>query len=377
MAKSVVIPQDIIDTIIEAVGDDSPSLKNCAMVSSSFVLPTRKQLFSKLYLRSDDACQMLHQFLVENPVIQCFVKGITIGQNWNNSKLLNLNQTSLIGILRLPFCRLESFSLTGRMWYPSIWNDFSSELKDALSTIIRSSTLKTLRLCLIRNVPTMFFEGIHLTDLALSSLWLNDFDGKQSGLLIPAVAASEEVATTAAHTVVDWCTWHFFEPVRGTRFPTFVDLSLIWDVEGVTEPIFLPFMCRLRVLEIRIDPCSATMRDFGILSLLIRSLFISLTSPATLEHLKIDIVFKGSGYFDYYALFDEIRDAEVWSHLDSIITHPTGSRLQTVGVCITYSPRCDSKGVEPDETEVLEPFLDALPLLCEEGILYVQAILHE
>ena len=156
---------------------------------------------------------------------------------------------------------------------------------------------------------------------------------------------------------------------------SFIDLSLIWDVEGVTEPIFLPFMCRLRVLEIRIDPSSATMRDFGILSLLI--LCISLTSPATLEHLKIDIVFKGSGYFDYYALFDDIRDAEVWSHLDSIITHPTGSRLQTVGVCITYSPRCDSKGVEPDETEVLEPFLDALPLLCEEGILYVQAILHE
>lgn len=115
MAKSVVIPQDIIDTIIEAVGDDSPSLKNCAMVSSSFVLPTRKQLFSKLYLRSDDACQMLHQFLVENPVIQCFVKSITIGQNWNNSKQMNLNQTSLIGILRLPFCRLESFSLAGGM----------------------------------------------------------------------------------------------------------------------------------------------------------------------------------------------------------------------------------------------------------------------
>ena len=62
-------------------------------------------------------------------------------------------------------------------------------------------------------------------------------------------------------------------------------------MEGLTEPIFLPFMCRLRVLEIYrdIDPSSATMRDFNILSLLIRSLRISLTSPATLEHLKFDI----------------------------------------------------------------------------------------
>jgi hypothetical protein len=57
---------------------------------------------------------------------------------------LQSNRTSLIAILQLPFCRLESFSIN--RWYPLHWNDFSSELNDALSTIIHWSSLKTLYL---------------------------------------------------------------------------------------------------------------------------------------------------------------------------------------------------------------------------------------
>ena len=73
-----------------------------------------------------------------------------------------------------------------------------------------------------------------------------------------------------------------------------------------------------------------------------------------------------------YALFDDLRDADVWSHLDSIITHPAGSRLQRVDINIKYSFRYDNDE-EPDSTEILEPVLDALPLLREKGILFVEA----
>jgi hypothetical protein len=251
------------------------------------------------------------------------------------------------------------------------WNDFSSELKDALSTIISSSTLKTLHLDKVLNVPIMLFHGIHLTKLGLSSLSPNDFDGEQSRLLTPA--ALEGVATTASHTVIDQCVWKFYKPVHGTRFPISAYFSLIWDMEGPTEPIFLSFMCRLRVFEIHIHPSSATMSDFDILSFLMHSLRVSLTSPATLEHLNFDIVFAAnSNYFNYYALFDDLRDADVWSHLNSIVTHPTGSRLQRVDINIKYS-FCYDSDEEPDSIEILEPVLDALPLLREKGILFVEA----
>ena len=215
------ISQDIIYNIIEAVGDDKRLLKACALVSSSFLLPCRKHLFSKLYLSRDQTCQRLHQFLVENPVVQSFVRSIAIGFY----QLLNC--TSLIAILRLPFCCLESFSVIGNKmsaWAPLDWNDFSSELKDTLSTVIHSSTLKNLHLD-ITSVPNMLFLGINLTKLEFTDVRVsfNEFDGEQSRLLTSA--ASEVVL----HTVVDHCAWNYFDPltVYGTRFPTSAYSSLI------------------------------------------------------------------------------------------------------------------------------------------------------
>ena len=146
-------------------------------------------------------------------------------------------------------------------------------------------------------------------------------------------------------------------------------------MEGPTEPIFLPFMCRLRSLEIIIDSRSANMRDFAVLSLLMRSLSISLTSPATLERLKFNITFQGNdNQFDHYEFYKDLRAADVWSHLDSIITHPTGSRLQRVDINIQYTFYYDDDVTEPDNDEILEAVLDSLPLLREKGILFVEAI---
>jgi hypothetical protein len=145
-------------------------------------------------------------------------------------------------------------------------------------------------------------------------------------------------------------------------------------MEGPTEPIFLPFMCRLRYFEIDIDPGSAFMVDFDILSFLMRSLCVSLTSPATLEHLKFTICFCGNdNNFDHYGFYKDLCDADVWSHLDSIITHPTGSRLQRVDIDIDYSFHYNDDMLEPHNDEILEAVLDALPLLREKGILFVEA----
>ena len=96
-------------------------------------------------------------------------------------------------------------------------------------------------------------------------------------------------------------------------------------------------------------------------------------SPATLEHLELNICFH---YFTnrvdnpYYV---DLRDT--WRRLDSIITRSTGSRLQRVDIVIDYSFRYDDDGNEPDEDDVLEAVLDSLPLLRTKGILFVEAVL--
>src|SRR5260221_10295211 len=101
-------------------------------------------------------------------------------------------------------------------------------------------------------------------------------------------------------------------------------------------------MCRLRVFEINYVPLSACINDLNILSFLIRSLHLSLTSPPTLEHLKLRIKFERGRYvFNHDAFYDDLRDADFWRHLDSIVTHPSGSQLQRVDIDIEYSLRHD------------------------------------
>jgi hypothetical protein len=145
-------------------------------------------------------------------------------------------------------------------------------------------------------------------------------------------------------------------------------------------------MCRLRIFEIYAYLVDASMEEFDILSSVMDSLCMSLTSPATLEHLKFNICFHGNtkNDFDNHKFYEDLRN--VWSHLDSITTHPTGSRLQQVDININYTFRFedgydndsydDPDYVrEPDEGEVLKAVYDGLPLLHAKGILFVKATL--
>ena len=388
MAKSVEIPQDIIDSVIAAVGDDKRLLKQCALVSSSFLLPSRKQLFSRITLRNDKTCRGIHQLLVQNPVIQSFVRAITLTEyisDWDSGSPKWMNSTSLLAILRLPYGCLECFSINvspTNYWdaKPWDWNNFSGELKDALSNIIHSSNLKTLSLEGITRVPiTFFLHIVHLSTLELNSVSPKDFSYKNLSSLTRS--ASMGVAPMASHAVIDQCEWylkeyseHRSEYARGTRFHSSSCFSLIQDREGPTRSIFLPFVCRLRSFKIHVDLGSATMYDFDILSFLMGSLCISLTSPATLEHLEFNISFRrDNNDFDCYTFYENLLDADVWSHLDSITTHPIGSRLRRVDIQIDYDFGYNSDEL-PDENEVLKAVLDSLPLLRTRDILFVEAV---
>jgi hypothetical protein len=122
------IPQDIIDNVIAAVGDDNTHLlKRCTLVSSSFLLPSRKQLFSKVTLKNGQTCKEIHKFLVQYPVIQSFVRSISLKRLKRPKYAKWLNGTSLLAILRLPLCRLDCFSiaLERDFWMNWDWNSLA------------------------------------------------------------------------------------------------------------------------------------------------------------------------------------------------------------------------------------------------------------
>jgi hypothetical protein len=377
MTKPLEIPQDIIDNVIAAVGNDRRVLKQCALVSSSFLLPSRKLLFSRITLRSDQTSQRIHQFLVQNPVIQSFVRSITLTEHNPTSQSPEwMNGKSLLAILRLQFCCLECFSISSMSyWNLNLnWNSFSSELKDALSNIIHSSTLKTLSLKSITKLPNTFFQHIvHITTLELHSISPIDFCDESS----LTQAASKGVVPIASQTVIDQCSWSFVLPRYGIPFICLFFTNSRDRRANTTELIFLPFMCRIRLLEIYYldsDPArNALGDDFYLFSFVIRSLFTSLISPATLEHLQLNIDF--SGVDDSSTLCDNLRDADLWRHLDSIATHPTDSRFQRVDISIEYTYYDDVD--EPDvDIKVKKAVLDGLPLLRMKGILFVKAVGH-
>ena len=132
-------------------------------------------------------------------------------------------------------------------------------------------------------------------------------------------------------------------------------------------------MSHLRVLEFYVDPHSTTISHFSILSFFIRSLRVSSSSPATLEHLKFNItVHVNEDMLDNDAYYDDLYYDVVWSYLDSIATHPAGSRLQRVDVDVNFHyDNTDDDDVEATESD-FEPILEELPSLQERGILFTQ-----
>ena len=385
------IPQDIIDNVIAAVGDDSRLLKQCCLVSSSFLFPSRKQLFSRITLKSDLSCQRIHQFLIQNPSIHSSVRAITLTEyidlSWGaeDHDCRWMNSKSLLAILRLPFSRLECFSIKADLddWgvKPWNWSNFSSEMEDALSNIIHSPNFKTLSLDGITNMPITFFLNIvHLTTLELHLVSPDDFRYMNSSSR--TCGASMGVAPTAPHPVIDRCMWRLMEYFEylsenayGTEFSPSAYLSLKSGHKGPSKSLFLPFICCLRFFEINVDLGPLNSYAFDTWFFLTGSLRLSLTSPATLEHLKFIISLQGEvrniGCETFYEI---LRD--FWTDLDSITNHPTGSRLQRVDINIDYS---DLRGfteypdeLEPDEHEALQAVLDGLPLLRSKDILFVE-----
>ena len=149
----------------------------------------------------------------------------------SSSTRIRLGVSSLMGIIHrsLPFS--DSHSVVWRVlyqWYgrpfppgSTVPIEFSGELKDALLTVIRSSTLKTIHINRV-SVPIMLFLDINLSKLGLTEFRPNKLDG-QSWLL--TLAASEGVVPTVSH--VEYCVFRYFTEKRGTRFPTSGYFSLI------------------------------------------------------------------------------------------------------------------------------------------------------
>lgn len=63
------IPQEVIDNIIDELRGDNTTLKQCTMVSRSFHLPCRRNIFCIVKLDADIKIIRLHHLLASTPRI--------------------------------------------------------------------------------------------------------------------------------------------------------------------------------------------------------------------------------------------------------------------------------------------------------------------
>ena len=202
--------------------------------------------------------------------------------------------------------------------------------------IIRSSTLFLEG---ITKVPISFFQHITVTTLKLHDIPPVDFCDESS--LTPA--SSKGVAPVASHTVIDQCFWRFeLYRYEITFIRLFFTSSRQRRANMITKSIFLPFMCRIRILKIDICLHPPPGDNFYLSYFVIRSLFINLTSPATIEQLEFNAEFSRI-VIEYDSFYDNLRDADLGRHLDSIATHPTDLR---VDINIIYAYDVDEFDVD-------------------------------
>lgn len=177
-------------------------------------------------------------------------------------------------------------------------------MRPRISLVLRqdTSTLKNLSLT---KVPIAFFflRIVHLTSLELHSLCRTILVARtQARWQTSSMRVAPESMTFLGRT----CT------LRRTRFPSSAFFSLIQDIKDPTDSIFL--LCGLHFHEPRL--CKQVW------------LCISFISPATHEHLKFNLRFRGfNDNFNRYRYYVTPMSWVIWHHhyssIDSQFTATT------------------------------------------------------
>ena len=80
------IPTDVIHDIVDAI-EDREALRQCALVAKSFLIPSRKRLFTDIHVRCSAQSERLYSVLVHNPNIQGYIKSCISLMRWQSGQI--------------------------------------------------------------------------------------------------------------------------------------------------------------------------------------------------------------------------------------------------------------------------------------------------
>ncbi|KAJ7868606.1 hypothetical protein B0H14DRAFT_312050 [Mycena olivaceomarginata] len=186
------LPQELVDTILDILHDDGPSLKSCSLAARIFVISARKHLFKKLeILSSSDASQRFYELLCSSPHIAPLVEDLCITSvvekfpetctyldpsgDYMSGRTLSLILPLLTELKRIFIVENGDRTETSAKFSRS-WSKMNQSLQSALANVFSSPRLEAVHLRrLVLESPchllSLFSEATALKEMSLSRLY--------------------------------------------------------------------------------------------------------------------------------------------------------------------------------------------------------------
>jgi hypothetical protein len=152
------MPQDILNSIVDQLTDDRPTLKICALISRFFRHTSQTHLYGVICLKIDEEKRNreLVRIFADNPTLALRVQKLELHLlflGWE--KPSGLEHQPLVAILPL-LLHLRSLHMTHESNYMLVWKG-NGELHDAVLHLFNLSTLSRLSLGCIQDFPIGVF----------------------------------------------------------------------------------------------------------------------------------------------------------------------------------------------------------------------------
>ncbi|KAF5374428.1 hypothetical protein D9615_009059 [Tricholomella constricta] len=399
MVLSLSIPEDIISTILDELSSDNESLKQCSLVSQSFLPLCHKLLFSSICLNHPTRTRGFYRVITNNVSFASYIRRVEIissvspefrGRDW-----VTFEHT--LAPLLQALHNLHAFTLRKNFLPPLPWNTLPADLR---STILDLS-VPSITLAHVANVPMGHFRRfICLKDLKLLDIELDHGHPLDLGPLNASLSSPLPVGYLESLEILDspMCGRHLVttltDPRSSLKLSRLKDLELFGD-HGFTGTImetagqtlqrvvwyglgegtdchptpFTRFPSSFSALPalrfLTIGTKFARGRAYDPLPLLAQALAGATPRDAcALEHLKVYISFYGVWKFAITPRdVDTLDEYAFWPALDEALTRPgVYTKLTRVGVGLQVGGSRQAFAGLPKRR---------MPMLLEKGVLYM------
>lgn len=207
-----VLPQELVDWIVDHLHGDKPTLKACALVSKSWALSTYAHIFRSIHISDPNSLQGFAAVLQPSPVFASFVRGLRYNEGVASGSLTSGattdTQSPLYDILdHLP--NLRSLEL----WEVELSHHF-----DCSSVPAYKYTLKTLSIhdCIVPSSDLecilRVFKEIGSLSIVYSDIWSHPNTPRDEIPSSHLISSPNEL--TSVHAIQTRAAWTYREYVH-------------------------------------------------------------------------------------------------------------------------------------------------------------------